>query len=172
MKYEKLKNNRGFSMIELMASIFILSFGIIVIYNVFSNFIVMTNTVSSRLTAVYLAKEGMEIVKNVRDNNFINDENWDNDINICSSGCQADYKAGTASETSVNKIKNYNANQFLMMNSDGFYGYDSGIASKFKRKITITSQGSNALKVVTQVFWNYNGKDISFETTGYLYNWY
>lgn len=172
MNYATLKNSRGFSMIELMASIFILSFGIILIYNVFSNFIVVTNTISSRLTAVYLAKEGMEIVKNVRDNNFINNRNWDKDINSCSSGCQADYKAGTASEASVNKIKNYNANQFLLMNSDGFYGYDSGVDSKFKRKITITSQGSDALKVVTQIFWNYNGKNISFETTGYLYRWY
>ncbi len=170
MNFSKIKENKGFSMIELMASIVILSFGIIVIYNIFSNFIVLTNTISSRLTAIYLAKEGIEITRNIRDNNILNNKNWDKDLTGCSGGCQADYKAGTALEASTNSFKNYNNNNFLQINSDGFYSYDLGNPSKFKRKIIITIINSNVAKVDAQVFWDYNGKSLSFEVIDYLYH--
>lgn len=156
-------------MIEMMASIAILSLGIIVIYGIFSNFIVLTNTISSRLTAIYLAKEGMEIVRNIRDDNLVNDDNWDKDLKNCDSGCQADYKTETSVESNENKIKNYNDNNYLNENADGFYSYDAGTPSKFKRKITIDDSLNSVLKITVQVFWNYNEKQLSFELIDYLY---
>jgi len=156
-------------MIEMMASIAILALGIIVIYGIFSNFIVLTNTISSRLTAIYLAKEGMEIVRNIRDNNLVNDDNWDKNLKNCGNGCQADYKTETSVESNENKIKNYNDNNYLNENADGFYSYDVGIPSKFKRKITIDDSLNSVLKITVQVFWNYNEKQLSFELIDYLY---
>lgn len=166
------KDKSGFAMVELMLAISILLFGIIVVYGVFFNVITLSSSVSRRLGAIYLAKEGMEIIRNIRDNNFINNKNWDIDIKNCNKGCQADYKAGTLSEGPLNKLQKYNDNNFLLMNSDGLYGYDTGVSTIFKRKITTTSQDKDSLIVNVQVFWNYNGKPFSFETEGYLYNWY
>lgn len=162
----------GFTMVELIIAIIILSFGIISVYSAFSNMIMLSYNVSSRLTAVYLAKEGMEIVRNIRDDNFVNNKNWDKDIKSCDKGCQADYKAGTLAETSLNKLQQYDDNNFLSIDSDGFYSYGSGSATRFKRKITTTNEGKDALKFNVQVFWDYSGKPFSFETEGYLYDWY
>lgn len=166
------KSGKGFTMIELIITIFVLSFGIIEVYSAFSGITGLTYNISPRFTAAYLTEEGMEIIRNIRDNNFVNNRSWDIGIINCDIGCQADYKTGTLSETSFNILKDYNENNFLLLNSDGLYGYDQGNATRFKRKITTVKEGSDILKVNVQVFWDYNGKPFIFETEGYLYDWY
>lgn len=178
LRIKNFRKERGFSMVELIITVFILSFGIVSVYGAFTNIIIAGHNISSRLIAVYLAKEGMEIARNIRDGNFVNNEIWDKDIKDCEKGCQADYKTGTSKETSLNKLKRYDDNKFLSLNTDGFYSYDSGVVSKFKRKITITkplkkeSYKNDVLKIAVEVFWDYSGKKFSFATEGYLYNWY
>ena len=167
---EKVKN--GFSMVEIIATIAILSFGIIGIYGVFHPASVLTGNFTMRITADYLAQEGLEVVKNIRDNNIVNNRVWSQGLSGCSAGCQLDYKTGTAVETPANTLKPYTGNP-LNINSDGFYSYDTGNALKFKRKITITRpfpSNSNILKVKVLVTWDYNSKPFNFETVGYIYN--
>lgn len=159
-------------MVELIITIAVLSFGIIGVYNAFYPFIRLTGSISSRFTAAYLAQEGLEIVKNMRDNNFIAHATWSAGLTNCAAGCQGDYKTGTSSQTSVNQLGPYNDNNFLKLNADGFYSYDQGTSTIFKRKITISQPSGDILKIDTQVFWNYNGKPFNFETEEYLYNWY
>jgi len=172
---------KGFTMVELIITIAILSFGIIGVYSAFSPFIMSTNNIPFRFTAVYLAQEGFEIVKNIRDNNFIDKKTWSSELMNCALGCQADYKTGTLTQTSLNQLKPYDPNNFLKLNSDAFYSYDIGLDTKFKRKITINQpseitithpSGIDTLKVNIQVFWDYNGQQFSFETKGDLYDWY
>lgn len=168
----KRESGAGFTMIELIIAISILSIGIVTVYSIFASILALSNSVSQRLIATYLAKEGMEVARNIRDDNFVNNRKWDKDIKICDKGCQADYKTGTANEASLNKLKKYNDNNFLNLNPDGLYSYDSGTTTRFKRKITVTSEDKDTLKVVVEVFWDYNSKSYIFQTEGYLYNWY
>jgi len=158
-------------MVEIMAAISVLLFGIVAIYGVFSNVVTLTYGTSARFTAAYLAQEGMETIRNIRDNNFISGATWSAGLlgSPCSTGCMADYKTKTSSQLVV-----YN-DALLGLNSDGFYSYDSGsVPTIFKRKITISSvQGTtNILNVDVMVFWNYNGQSFNFDTSEYLYNWY
>jgi len=171
---KNFRENKGFTMIELIITIAILSFGITGVFMAFSPFVTLNYSVSSRFTAVYLAQEGLEVIRNIRDNNFINKLTWsDGGLTNCQGGCQADYKTGTLVETFDNQLKPYDPDNFLKINGDGFYGYDGGVDTIFKRKITITQpSGTDTLKVKVQVFWDYNGQSFDFETIGYLYNWY
>jgi prepilin-type N-terminal cleavage/methylation domain-containing protein len=170
--------SKGFTIIELMVAIVILSFGIMGAYGAFLPFINATYNISHKFTAVYLAQEGLEIVRNIRDTNFIKSAgsrsaNWSDGLLECELGCQLDYKTGTLTEALPNKLKAYDPSEFLKINEDGFYGYDSGVSTKFKRKVTIDNQlGADVLKVSVVVTWDYNNKPFSFETVGYLYNWY
>lgn len=167
------KKNDGFTMIELIIAIAILSFGIIGIYSAFSPIIALTYTISLRFNAAYLAQEGLEIIRNIRDNNFINNDPFSAGLLSCSLGCQADYKTGTSVQTIDNQLQTYNANNFLKINSDGFYSYDVGTDTRFKRKITIIQPlGVDNLKVDVQIFWDYNGQQFNYQTEGYLYNWH
>ncbi|OGZ69546.1 MAG: hypothetical protein A3F47_00975 [Candidatus Staskawiczbacteria bacterium RIFCSPHIGHO2_12_FULL_38_11] len=174
MKYKKNKQD-GFTMIELIAAIAILSIGIIGIYEAFFPFVPLSYRLSYRLTASYLAQDGLEIIRNIRDNNFVqglSGSSWSTGLLICSFGCQADYKTGTSQEAEVNQLQSYGGGNFLNFNSDGFYSYDAGTATKFKRRITITQVSSDVLSVYVQVFWDYSGQSYTFDTEEYLYNWY
>ncbi len=65
------KNSTGFTLIEIIIAIAILSFGIILVYGSFASVVNSTYNISARFTAAYLAQEGFEIVRNIRDTNFI-----------------------------------------------------------------------------------------------------
>jgi hypothetical protein len=118
-----------------------------------------------------MAQEGIEIIRNIRDTNFITAQGWSSGLLSCETGCQGDYKTGTATQTPANQLSPYNTNTFLRLNTDGFYGYDAGTNTKFKRKITINFISADTLKVDVTVFWDYSGKSFSFNANEYIYNW-
>ncbi|MGB9743398.1 MAG: type IV pilus modification PilV family protein [Minisyncoccales bacterium] len=70
-----MKKN-GFSLIELVLAIFILTMA------VFSSFALIQRITSfafasqNKLTAYYLAQEGIENARNIRDNNWLKGEGW------------------------------------------------------------------------------------------------
>ena len=168
---------RGFTIIELIITIAILSFGIIGVYGAFYPAISLAYNISHRLTAANLAQEGLEIVRNIRDNNFIASSSnpevlWYAGLLGCETGCQADYKTGTSSEGQSNQLSPYNPNNFLKITEDGLYGYDTGVDTMFKRQIIIHQESTDVLKVTALVAWDYNGQPFSFEVDAYLYNWY
>lgn len=166
----------GFTIIELIIAIFILSVAIIGIYNAFSVIIVLTADASDRLTAAYLAQEGMELVRNVRDTNWLTKDSydWADGLLSCEAGCQADY-------TLFNGLSGYNG-EYLKINPYGFYSYDLvGMSTKFQRKIIIHQfpDTDNALKVSVEVFWkekpnilNISGAVRSIKVEETLFNWY
>jgi prepilin-type N-terminal cleavage/methylation domain-containing protein len=171
---------KGFTMIELIVTLAILSFGIIGLYTAFTPLLYLTYNISSRFTAAYLAQEGLEIARNIRDDNFIASVKdptvlWSHGLLGCSLGCQADYKTGTPAERFENKLKAYDYSTYLSINADGLYSYDSGGSpTKFKRDIIIGQDQPNSdiLKVSVIVSWDYNNQPYNFTAQGYLYNWY
>lgn len=172
-KSEKNKPLTGFTILELIITIAVLSVGMLSVFGIFYSLSSLSYTASSRLTAIYLAQEGLEIIRNIRDNNFIAAVVWSTGLTNCTAGCQADYKTGTAVEAAPNQLQAYSGANFLKINSDGFYSYDAGTATIFTRKITITQpMGTDTMKVDVQIFWNYNNQPLSFQAIGYLYNWH
>jgi prepilin-type N-terminal cleavage/methylation domain-containing protein len=159
----------GFTIIELIISIFILSIAIVGIFSAFSMITILTSDASNRLTATYLTQEGMEIVRNIRDTNWIKIRNgesgvtWDYGFSSCESGCEMDYTTGTV-VSGAHEITNWSGdgNYLFKNNSTGFYTHNEANATstKFKRKIIITpvedvdGKSSHILKVTVQVSWD------------------
>jgi len=160
-KLFNFKSEKGFTMVELIVSIFILAVAILGSYYAFYQMVTTTALVSSRLTAAYLAQEGMEVVRNIRDTNWLKGNAWDDQI-LCSFGCEADY-ASVALVASTNR--------FLNIDSADFYSYSSGTPTKFKRRITVTSPGTDILDVAVQIQWDERGSSYTFSAEEYLYNW-
>lgn len=168
---------RGFTIIELLIIITVLSFGILGVYNVFYPAVALTRDVSLRMTATHLAGEGMEIVRNIRDNNSLQrtvnrSVVWTLLLDQCRIGCQMDYKTGTLAGGTRHQVAVFDPSAFLMLDSDGLYSYGSGVETPFTRKITIDQEeGKDTLHVVVEVLWSDSGKSHSVSTEGYLYNW-
>ena len=165
----KNKKN-GFTLIELILTVFVVSVGLIAAYLVVQLPLYYTSLSVSRLTAAYLAKEGIEIVRNIRDTNWLYGKDWENGLSEPGGPWQADYLSTELSNP-------YDDNVFLNIDSDDFYGYSGSSPTKFKRKIEIKnssdSSGTDILKVTVTVSWQERGKSYAFppvETN--LYQWW
>ena len=151
--------SKGFTIIELIIAIFVLSVAVVGIFSAFSIIVVLTSDTADRLTATYLAQEGMEIVRNIRDTNWLYMDicaanmipfpmgvtcpaTWVDKLNVCASGCEADYTTAGTGTTMPSSISVWaSPGRYLKIDSSqysttyGFYNYLSGTDSKFKRKI-------------------------------------
>jgi len=170
-------SKRGFTLIEVIVSILVVTVGVSAAYIVIQQIISYTYQVSSRLTAAYLAKEGIEIVRNIRDTNWIEGEDWDEGLKNCYASenkyCEADYNDTQAmTRYGILCVDPPCVDQFqpLKINS-GFYSYENGPETKFYREI-ITKPGAN-LEVTVLVWWAEKGKTYGPVTVQeVLYDWY
>lgn len=69
-------------MLEVIVAMFVITTGVLGAFAVVQQIISYTIQSGSRLTAAYLAKEGIENVRNMRDNNWLDPLNppWNNNI--------------------------------------------------------------------------------------------
>lgn len=171
--------NRGFTLIELSVSIFLLTVGVVSAFAVLQKVLFYTSTVTDQLIASYLAQEGTELVRNIRDDNYHSpgpDETYKYRLDGCESsdvvGCQIDYN-------DVNLVAY--TGQKLKIGDSGFYSYDlgGGSESKFKRRIYVdlisldsTPASIEMLKVTVEVMWQDKGKDYITSVEEHLYDWY
>ncbi len=159
------KKEKGFTLIELMITIFVIAIGLIGVMTLIQNTLRSAFFVKSNLIASYLAQEGVELTRNVRDINWIDQEDWDEGLS------DGDYVI----DYNNNYLSPYNG-EFLNIDNNGFYSYESGDESKFKRKIAINQMidvdGNEYLEVESGVFWSYQEEEYSIKAVSHMYNWY
>ena len=171
----KKNKNKGFTFIELMIVIFIMTVGITAIYTSITRIISSTTYSTLNLTANYLAQEGIEIVKSIRDSNFIETTfietttsgSWKKDLSP--GDYEADYNDYSLSPLQDNEVR------FLKVDEEGFFNYKDGSDSPFKRKITITEDPNNEnvlINVSVTVYWTEKGKTNETTVSENLYNLY
>ncbi len=177
---EVMKHEKGFTMIETILAILIISTGVIGAYGIVTNLTSYGTISPTRLTAVYLAKEGTEVVRNIRDTNWLNNYSWDN--GLASSPCSPasdDNSCIVAWDSSALQLKTIvpgvgldDPIPSLKVDSSWRYNYASGTATIFTRKIKITKPASDYLLVEITISWNDRNKPYSLTTRERLYNWY
>lgn len=161
-------SERGFTILEVIAAIFVLLIGVLSAYSVTSQLISSTHLAANRLTAAYLAKEGVEIVRNIRDTNWVEPApSWNDDLGT--GNYETDYN--DSGLTSCLPCE-YNNLRFLRFDTN-FFNYENGDNTNFKRKINITPDGFDKLDVTVEVWWKEKGVikgPITVKEN--LYNWY
>ncbi len=161
----------GFTLIEVIIAIFLIIVGMVGVLITIQNIFPSIRIVSSQLTATYLTQEGIEIVRNIRDTNWLNGQDWNTNINTCCGGawvcdcCQADYD-----DLSLTPCPG--GGDYLRIDG-GFYNLVSGTLTPFKREIKIASTTADGgrTEVEVSVSWRVGGKNYQASTTEYLYNW-
>lgn len=186
------QKNKGFTIIEIVISILISSIAIAGIFSALLMISILTSDTADRLTATYLAQEGVEIVRNIRDQNWlITGNSWNNKLDVCSLGCEVDYSMG-----GDGAIRGATGRYLRTDNTNGFYIYEepsspNSSKTKFERRIIITqvpdvdSGPNHILRVEVEVSWDKKstllssgdpadvcGKYNCFTVKEILYNWY
>ena len=160
-------NNKGFTLIEVIIAVAILTVGVLGAYALTARMVVATSLGISQLTASYLAQEGLELTRNIRDTNFLEIRQgqsilWTNGLLGCAAGCEMDY----------NDVAFVSYQNRFLKNTGSFYAYDSGQDTKFKRKITITQLSASALEITVDVTWQERGNARDVQAIDRLYNWF
>jgi prepilin-type N-terminal cleavage/methylation domain-containing protein len=129
--------NKGFSLIEVLLSVFIITVAVLGLYNGVSYSFNSIEKAKNKLIATYLAEEGIELVKNIRDINFSTENTeWNDGFSACENGCRID----------MNDTIEDGPNLPLNI-SNGFYSYEAGEPTIFSREITIEEYKDNEDKV-------------------------
>jgi Tfp pilus assembly protein PilV len=157
----------GFTIIEAIVAIFILTTGILGAFSFISHFTEYSSISTMRLTASYLAQEGVEIIKNIRDSNFI-DGNYSVDWNE-GFATSSDWE-GEADYTNDNSLDSY-SNTYLNIDVNGFYSYGAGSQSLFKRKITIGTSTASSTYITVEVSWSEKGRNHNVAVEEEIYSW-
>jgi len=186
-KFIKIFNqekSRGFTLMEVIVALFFISTGIIGSYLLINSTIFATTQAVDKFTAVYLAQEGIELVRNIRDTNWLeppanppDPDQWHEDLNNCSgscdelvNGCMIDY-ASSQFQDPASPFPAYDGTPLKIESSSNLYGYAAGTNSKFKRKITISNISFESMQICVWVGWEEKGTPNSFTLREDLYNW-
>jgi prepilin-type N-terminal cleavage/methylation domain-containing protein len=157
--------NKGFTIIETIIAITILSVGIVGTYFFISHFVKYTSISKNRLTAAYLSLEGIEIVKNIRDSNWLNGINWNSGLG--EGRWEADY-------TETASLSDGYDGDYLYLEDSGFFGYTiaNGTSTHFKREIEICTSTDDIIYVSSTVSWAEGEESRSVTAEEKLFNWY
>lgn len=74
---QTIKDQEGFGMVELLVTVIILSIGLFGLMNLMGNLVKADRYSTSDFISLNLAREGIEIIRNKRDSNWIQGNVWD-----------------------------------------------------------------------------------------------
>lgn len=169
---------KGFTLLETIVAVGVLAIGIVASLTLVSKSVQTVRMSQNRLIASYLAQEGVELVRNIRDGNWNNGDpwdDWDGDGNSDSGSyiyCEIDYNNNDINLTACDSDL---LSPFLILDSAGStksYSYDlGGRDTIFKRSIFIGSLGSDQKQITSYVTWTDRGTNHNVVIIALLYNW-
>lgn len=167
-------HQKGMTFLELMVAMFILIVGIGGAMGLIHNTISAATMSRSRLKAVYLAQEGVELVRNIRDSNIIVGQNWLHNIPTLCECCKISFDhsigqlIGQCDGGVPQRLRDFN----------GFYTHSTDPAAQdtaFTRQIRLSTYhlgtDNEYLQVEVIVSWVHQGESSSVVVVSHLYNW-
>ncbi len=154
----QFKKNKGFTLLEVLIAVFILAIGVGSAFASIGQTLVAGFLARDRFIASYLAQEGIEIVKNIRDSNWVAGISWNNRLAPGEYGI--DYKNNFAPSTT-----------YLNREATGFYSYSSGTPTKFRRRIYLQQTDPARIKIEVVVEWQERGRTNNFRVVDIITNW-
>ncbi len=144
-------------LIESMIGISIVTVGLLGILGLLSRSTSLNRVVSNQFIGNYLAAEGIEIVKNIIDADWMKDETWNNDY-IESGDFEIDYQTKTFKSGGSFSARPAGNNPLLFDSASNLYSYQGGNPTNFVRTIKIAlSPDGNEIKVNSIVKWTTRG---------------
>src|SRR3989338_4227944 len=161
---------RGFTIVESLVAIAVFTVGISAAIFVIQQSFTVGSRVKNKIIAAYLAQEGIEVIRNIRDRNWMqgkvynvdatcfNDNNcWINGINnsvganVTNSGCAKYDSASLASPCALGPRLSFNGNYYISVGSGVSYQFSRDITTEFIPENTPNPGDPEHLKVTSTV---------------------
>lgn len=148
----------GFSLMEVIISVFVISVGIVSIFPLIGQSLATSLDSRDQIIASFLAQEGVEIIQSIRDNNWADGTTGDAAFTTNMPGsdynnCVLNYTSTALNSGNCNKGFSSTA---LFRDSSGFYVLSGSTATKFHRKLQLDYSGSGenmTVEVTSMVVW-------------------
>lgn len=146
--------HKGFTLIETLFAILIFSTALISLLSIAGKGISATQNVRQETTAHYLAQEGLEVVRNIRDSNFVTGApSWDDGFSQCfstSSSCNLVYD-----QNKVPVLDTCTSPCYIQESNGAFITLSGAPISQYSRSIVVTPVGSSndEYLVTSEVSW-------------------
>jgi len=156
---------RGSILIESIVGISVSVIAMAGIFGLLSRSIAINKNLGQKLTATYLAAEGIEIVKSIIDANAANGRIWNEDVSA------GNYEVVYDTALLPSAISGESDNPLLFDDSSGLYQYDSGTETQFLRTAKISDISSDEIEVVSEVVWTERGISKIVSLEDHFFNW-
>lgn len=190
MKKNFQQKNKAFTLVETLIAISIFTVSILSLLVVLSQSISRTNYAKTKVVASFLAEEGVEYIRNMRDTYVLysatTQAGWDAfnsklTTNSCEAadGCYFNADNLIYSDTTQPMIDIiFSAcssatcpNGILLYDpATGKYGF-SGVSSGYSRKITVNIISANETEVFSTVYWTQGSGTYNIVFSESLFNW-
>jgi prepilin-type N-terminal cleavage/methylation domain-containing protein len=181
----KNSDKKGFTLVEMLVAVTILMIGVGGPLLIGINGISLAIESKPRVTAIYLAEEALEIIRNTRDTSILNGDDFDVEFRLPNKcyydtpgsnyGCMVDVWGEDISDRIINctglaceKLR------YIDIGDERRYGHDSGwTESMFTRIVGYieTDDPGYEARVRVVVSWTEKGTTKSVVAENYLYSW-
>ena len=130
----------GYSFVEGIVATFIVTAGMVAVIQLMTaNLLVLLNS-RNQTAATFLAQEGVEIIRNIRDNNWAsNNKSFDNLPTSSRNDCRVDIYSSSMPDSACGS-----GSKQLQKDANGLYSYANGSTSLFQRKINVSYDTGNS----------------------------
>ena len=187
--YKSIFQSRGFTLVETLVAISILSISIAAVFSAVQNGIRSSTIAKDQVTAFYLVQEAMEFIRNIRDENDLytisgdpknwlaglssnsNDPCWYGDSLVPQKTCKID-----SYMKDVTTCSNGICPPIKQDSVTGLYGYTNGPDTSFIRKIQfqkisdIPNKQYDQVLVIISISWVARGITKSFQIKELLFD--
>lgn len=174
---------RGFTILETIVALFIFSFSVTAMVVVIGGGAGNAAHAKARITAVYLAEEGIELIRSTRDAYFLAEPSastrWaaftdllaDNDCFevVSNFGCVVWFDADTGP-----RFHSYNGTYSKLRydSAAGLYGYGAGTTTGYSRYVTTDTIAPGVLRMTVHVNYTDRGKTNAYDISEIITNWF
>jgi type II secretory pathway pseudopilin PulG len=177
-----IQENRGFTILEITIVIFIITIGLIGILSLSNQNVQVQYVNKNTVIASQLAQEGLEIVRNKRDTNWLRGYDWEksttsNSVLAIIPGWPS---VGTQVQYTVDAVTGLNnvvtgindANAKLYLNAANLYTHAvTATSTGFSRVVTVGNESIASTSVTCLVQWKKGTNTYNFTAQTVLYNW-
>ncbi|PIZ75282.1 hypothetical protein COY05_04060 [Candidatus Peregrinibacteria bacterium CG_4_10_14_0_2_um_filter_38_24] len=192
--FKKISGKKGFTLTEVLVGISILTVAIVSATNLLVTIVQSNKNNVKTLQAYYYAQEGIEAVRNIRDTNWLHNQNWLINEKIWGSGFEVPKDSSKVNMYEIESKKVFSMNGSEQDGIDQMQGYAPWKVSSLTDKSSATSNEdglkrviyvypyecvkvdlevncSDYARIVSRVFWTDGGSEKDVKLNEIFTNW-